>query len=287
MKLPALLSKSGLIRFRDSIADKFLVAHETLGQVNGFIFSVQLETTVQKTAETTDYYVEDLAAVQDHIAVRPLQVTLSGYVGEKTINNNAFTDQFLQKINERLLSVGSAARELTGYTAQLYTLINASKQSNDNLLGKASNLYKIALMATGQRTAQQRAYAYFEALMNNRALVSVVTPYDLFLNMAVVGLQAQQGPSSNMLSTFSVTLKQITTTQTHYEAYKTETTEASTAATTTNAVSTAQQPQTSQNYRAEQIISEPSTVSTGETLSAEQEAALLAVFDLMPASEIE
>ena len=287
MALGGLITKSGLIKFRDTIADKFLVAHETLGQVNGFIFSLQLNTTVQKQAETTDYYVEDLSAIQDHIAVKPLQITLSGYVGEKTLNSNAFTDQFLQKINTRLINIGTPANKLTSYATQLYSLINAAKQDNDTLLAKASNLYKIALMATGHRTKQQQAYAYFEALMNNRALVSVVTPYDTFLNMAVIGLQAEQGAQSTMLSNFSVTLKQISTTKTHYETYKTESTEASTGAITTNAVSTSQQPETTQGYRAQQIADEAVTISTGESLTQEQIDYLNTIIDSTEATEVE
>lgn len=287
MALGGLINKSGLIRFRDAIADKFLVAHETLGQVNGFIFSVQVDTSVKKQAETTDYYVEDLSAVQDHVAVKPLQITLTGYVGEKTLNSNAFTDQFLQKINTRLIDIGTPANKLTSYATQLYSLIDASRQSNDTLLAKASNLYKIALMATGQRTRQQQAYAYFEALMNNHALVSVVTPYDTFLNMTVVGLDAMQGGQSTMLSNFSVTLKQISTTKTHYEKYVADATEASSGSTTTNAVSTSQQPETTQGYRAQQITKEPTAISACESLTDREIELLNKIIDGMEASDVE
>lgn len=205
-----------LMAFRDSIAKGFLVAHEIMGQVNGFVFSINLSSTAEKQADITDHYTERNVAIEDHIALKPLRITLTGYVGEKVLNRKKFTDQFLQKLADKLKWLAPTASMLTDYMMQLYVLMQLRISKNDRFLEKADTLYKIALMAMQQRTKQQQAYAYFQALMNQRQLVTVVTPYDVFRNMAVESISATQDEQSVMASSFSVTFKQIRIADTKY-----------------------------------------------------------------------
>ena len=51
----------------------------------GFLFNILGEEVVTLTADATDHYVEDNSAIQDHIALKPITITLHGYIGE--VNN--------------------------------------------------------------------------------------------------------------------------------------------------------------------------------------------------------
>lgn len=210
------LDATSLLRFRQSIADNYLVAHDTQGQINGFIFSVQKATQVESRAEITDYYVEDNTAIQDFIAVKPRKITLTGYVGERVIDKRTYIDQFVEYLTTRLQPITSFSSTLTNYSAQIANYIILAKRESERILDKVDNLYKVALMATKQLDAQQQAFNYFEGIMNNRELVTVVTPYNVYQNMAIETLVAVQGPESLMVSDFSVTFKQINTTNSKF-----------------------------------------------------------------------
>jgi hypothetical protein len=46
------------------------------------VFDIATDWSVELNSDITDYYVEDNTAVQDHIALKPKMVTISGYQGE-------------------------------------------------------------------------------------------------------------------------------------------------------------------------------------------------------------
>jgi hypothetical protein len=214
--LSDIVSSDALQKFRESIYADNVVVREEEGQIGGFVFSVQRTAEINLSANITDYYVEDNRAVNDHIAVQPVKVTLSGYVGERVMNRNTFVEKFLQGINSRLTPVVDLYPKLTNYTQQIYNSIDLGIQEAKNIFRKVDTIFSVSLMATQGDSKQMQAYKYFEALLKNRQLVSVVTPYKVFENMAVETVHAFQREQSTMVSDITVTLKQITFSNTRY-----------------------------------------------------------------------
>ena len=52
--------------------------------IAGFLFDLQADDEIHLQSDITDHYVEDNTAIQDHIALRPEEITLKGLVAELT-----------------------------------------------------------------------------------------------------------------------------------------------------------------------------------------------------------
>ena len=61
----------------------------TDGSINGFLFDIVGKIQHDLDSDSTDHYVEDNTAVQDHIALKPEKITLVYYHGEVSdVSNN-------------------------------------------------------------------------------------------------------------------------------------------------------------------------------------------------------
>jgi len=63
----------------------------------------------------------------------------------------------------------------------------------------------------GTQTKQQQAYMYFKALMEQKIIVSVQTPFEFMNKMAIESVTAIQSEGQRYMSDFSITLKEIRT----------------------------------------------------------------------------
>ena len=69
--------------------------------IAGFKFHVPQTEQVKMENEVTDYYIDTGTAVQDHIAQKPVTITLTGLQGEYFYSVNQIEDM-LAKVEERL-----------------------------------------------------------------------------------------------------------------------------------------------------------------------------------------
>ena len=66
-----------------NITNRFIVTPNSFPPgVNGFVFDVIDDETIQLDADITDSWIETNSTIQDHIALKPVRFTLKGYVGE-------------------------------------------------------------------------------------------------------------------------------------------------------------------------------------------------------------
>jgi hypothetical protein len=211
-----IFSDDSLRQFRDAIcADNVIVSSDS-GQVAGFVFSVERRTDVSLLADITDHFVEDNSYINDHIAVRPPKVTLTGYVGEKILSRQTFVDKFLQSVATRLTPITDLMPQTTNYTQRIYDYMSLGIRGTQNIFKKVDTLWNVSLLGTQQETQQIQAYRFFEALLQNRMLVDVVTPYKVFRNMAIESVRVSQPETTKDYSDFTVTCKQINVAATKY-----------------------------------------------------------------------
>lgn len=191
--------------------------------VDGFIFDIYGDETVNLSAEITDHTIEDNSQIQDHITLKPKKIILRGYVGEVVYRNtNLFTDT-AQKLNEKLSFLDVFAPTIASQAQQTITTIankanmfvDTVKESVNSMAGAWSLIENSPLF----QTKQEQAFQYFSKLWENKILVSVQTPFEFFNNMAIESVVAFQREDSQHISDFSITLKQITKAQVKVVAY--------------------------------------------------------------------
>lgn len=187
--------------------------------IAGFVFDVEGETVQEYSNEITDHYIEDNSVVQDHIASRPLKVTLKGYVGELTFKEES-VGNILQDVGERLVTLDSYLPELTAQATQTYRVLeNASEFNLEQDLDGISDLYSTIRNLDPTASKQQRAYLYFKSLKEQRVLMSIQTPFEFLEDMAIESIFARQGEATNTIAEFQVTFKQIRTASLSFVAF--------------------------------------------------------------------
>lgn len=195
-------------------------------QPEKLLFHYSGEQMVNLQSDITDHYVEDNTAVQDQIALKPEEYTVTGYIGELNDIVPALIGDFNPKFIANKLSVLGAyvpgltttAQQTYAKTAQAYQTAQRAKdvavsawntlgfgRPNSNEVVGGSGVERSKGVQNKQQVMFQALYGYWR----ERRLFSVQTPWALFRNMAIKNLQAVQNPDTNRISDFIVTFKMI------------------------------------------------------------------------------
>lgn len=195
--------------------------------IAGFRFHVPESETIKLENDITDHYIESNTAVQDHIAQKPVSITLSGYVGDYFYSNHKIADMVSQivttvklvqsflpdvseevqkaKINKSKATFGSDDK----LAVKDYYGVYKNQLNDVDIFALMQSLYKF-------KSAQTRAFLFFEALWKSRTLFTVETSWKRFDNMAIQSMTARRDNNAD-ITEFSITFKQITLTQTLIE----------------------------------------------------------------------
>lgn len=157
--------------------------------IAGFKFNIPEREQIKLQSEITDHYTDENNPVQDHIARKPITITLTGIHGEYFYTVNPIEDfiskavpalslvtQFLptlsaaqqQVLTKKHLKLQNSVSEknisgdLTG-TTLIGGGVNYNKLNGVDLFTIFQDLYKIS-------KRQSRAYLFFEALWERQAL---------------------------------------------------------------------------------------------------------------------
>jgi len=178
--------------------------------IAGFLLDVVEDDGSDLESDITDHYIEDNTAIQDHIALRPEAVSITGKVAELVRaapvlpKTTQVTDPLpLLPELQPVLSPGAEEQEQADQETEDQT--EAADASPQSLFGYYQNNSR---QQPGQ-TKQSFIYGYFYQLWKGRQLFSVETPWGIFENMAILSMSAKQGAESRSVTDFSITFKKI------------------------------------------------------------------------------
>lgn len=195
----------------------------------GLLFNVYGEEVFDLVSDITDHFIEDNTVVNDQIALRPEEFTVTGFIGEL---NNQTPDALLalRKVADKLTIISSYTPSLSASALIAY---NNAKQAydlafsiKDSAVDRWSSINDTNIQAatafTGSETVtqlnnrinsarnqnkQQVAFQQFYGYWRNRTLFTVQTPWAIFRNMAIKNLRAIQDAETRMITEFRVTFK--------------------------------------------------------------------------------
>lgn len=202
-------SLTNLVDLSSTAGELFLVAPEDI-RSEVYVFDTRGEEEVNLESEITDNWVEDNTSAQDHIGLKPMVITLSGYVGE--LSNKVKPEEKAQARVENMLSGLSAfvpelttsAQYVMNRAKEVYGIYEKANRTVDRLED-----FMEGIPVPEEVSNQQKVYGKLEQIWSNRRLVTVYTPFGAFNNMAIQSLNAKQDEDSAFISSFSVTFKQI------------------------------------------------------------------------------
>jgi hypothetical protein len=184
----------------------------------GWVFDVEKETNIKLQSDVTDNYTESGSYINDHIVNKPIEITLTGYIGELVyVRPDPYSVRGLQRQLQNKLTTVSAY--LGKYTPQAYQqiqdVVNTADYIESSINQKLSMIQNINSFFQGevfQETKQKKAYRELYAYWighNGEKLLTVQTPFDFYENMVITSLSFTQGEDSVSYSDISITLKQL------------------------------------------------------------------------------
>lgn len=180
--------------------------------IAGFLLSVVDDDRVELESDITNHYTEENSPVQDHIALQPERVTVTGAVAE-LVKANPTPKRITESPNPLPIIANMTPALAPAAETQQETYVE-TVAGDQNAVTDTQSLYgyyQARLPQQPNQTKQQVAFGYLYQLWKGRQTFSVETPWGFFTNMAILSVSASQGPVSRMVSDFSVTFQKIRT----------------------------------------------------------------------------
>jgi len=199
-----------LVDLASTAGQMFVVAPENI-ESDVYLFDTRGEEEATLESEITDNWVEDNKTMQDHIGLKPITITLSGYVGELTNKLPESLKGLDVGIPEKLSSLSPFAPKLTTQTQyilnraqEVYRIYEKANRPIDRIEDMLNNI-SVPEDVPNQQAVFDKFYQMWEA----RRLCTVYTPFGVFDNMAILSVSARQEEDSAYISEFTVKFKKI------------------------------------------------------------------------------
>lgn len=181
---------------------------KTGAQPPSLVFDYEGENTVTVESDITDHYIEDNTAIQDQIALKPLTVTVGGYIGEL---NDVVPSLLapLKFIADKLTVLGAYTPVLSETAIIAYNEASQAYAIATQLAASAVSAWNAVTGSGPTQNKQQTAFQQFYGYYNTRTLFTIQTPWAIFQNMAIMSLRAVQDPETRVISEFEIKFKQM------------------------------------------------------------------------------
>jgi hypothetical protein len=167
--------------YLDTLANNYLVKPSGANGIAGFVFSVAGEANLMADTDITDHYTEYNNFEQDHAALKPIEVMLRGFVGEKILPSPQGINGLLSGIQNKLTTVQTLLGKYSPQALNKVSAVVNSAQNTvnqiDNVIGRAQNIVGLIAGGSAAPTAQAKALAQLMALRDTRQVFTLVTPW--------------------------------------------------------------------------------------------------------------
>lgn len=200
--------------YQKALNGRTVIRPSGVEQIASFAFDYHGADVVTMESEATDHWLEDNTAVQDHIGTKPVMVTLRGYTSELSLSADVLgaISTALAAVETKLSTVSSY---LGAYTPGVTdTMLKAITQAENIAVQIEQAAARAAQISSFFKTSpswnkQQTAFAQLSALRDSRAVFTVYTPFEVYSNMVITSLRAEQGAVTRTITDFTVTMKQL------------------------------------------------------------------------------
>lgn len=204
-------------QFSNAVARCSIAIPEGVAQIGSFAFDYRETEEEDLEAEIPDHWLEDNTAAHDHIAVKPVRVTLTGYVGELVLPASS-----LKTLLGALTAATNALSVLPVFLGQqtpgnAQALAQAISQAQSVVVQVGQTIARAAQLANllaglvngPSRNKQQQAFLQLKAYWQAGVIFTVHTPFETLTNMAIESIRVVSPQDSKDWSKFVVRMKQL------------------------------------------------------------------------------
>ncbi len=173
-----------------------------------FLFDYEGEQSVDMDCDITDHVSERNDSLEDQIALKPERFHTKGFIGE--LNDIApIGSAFTKTAQSKLVLLGALMPE---FSVTALVAFNAAAQAAATAVAVARasvNAAARAGLGSGLKTKQQAAYERFKGYRKARRLFTVQSPWEVFQDMAIESFRVFQDDTTEDISSFEITFKQM------------------------------------------------------------------------------
>lgn len=180
--------------------------------ISGFEFDIPETDRVRLTADATENYVEDNSFINDHVVLKPAEIEMTGLIGELVNKTSGGLSGLLNQLQGKLSSLSAFIPNQTqGYIQKVQQAVSQAQVAVDvvnQAVQNTQNMVKFLAnpLASNLTSRQQQAYQSLLALMYQKTVCSVLTPWAYFPSMIIVDIQLDQDAESQSKTEIRVKL---------------------------------------------------------------------------------
>ena len=200
-----------------------LLSPKTARGISGFVFQIPDTEEITLTSDVTDHFTENNSFINDHVVNKPIQVTLTGSIGELFFERPRGLAGAAQAIQNRLETVEAYLGDRTpGFVQDAQAIIGQAQtaiSAINQTLDRVQNVVGLFEGEGPEETLQQLAYQELFALYRLRSIVTVQTPWTYYDSMIITSISFRQNVDSEEITDISVSLKEFRVAQIQTVAY--------------------------------------------------------------------
>ena len=173
-----------------------------------YLFDIITNNDLVVDADITDNYVEDNSARQDHMALKPLEYTLRGFVSEKVFyRRQEVTDKIADSLS-KLQPIALFAPTVSSYANTVIATASYVEASVNRYIKNINSIKSLFNKnKTTKITRQEQVVQDLIKLRDNRVLVTLDNPFGYFENFLIKSAKASQEETTTQ-SQVIVTVKE-------------------------------------------------------------------------------
>ena len=215
---------------KDLPMDEAVIGFSEGGDIAGYKFHILERESVKYEADITDHYIDTNRAVHDHIAWKPVTITLQGLQGRyfhDIIRDIGHSVEYYRVFNTvtsflpittpivMVRKVKSTISRLTGSSGIINMIANkftsyAFGYIKDWLRQLGNDLISVYDNAVKIEDEQTKMFLYLEEMFKLGLAVTITTSWRSYDNMVITSLQPTRDGNGD-ITEFQVTFKQIST----------------------------------------------------------------------------
>lgn len=215
---------------KDLPMDEAVIGFSEGGDIAGYKFHILERESVKYEADITDHYIDTNRAVHDHIAWKPVTITLQGLQGRyfhDIIRDIGHSVEYYRVFNTvtsflpittpivMVRKVKSTISRLTGSSGIINMIANkftsyAFGYIKDWLIQLGNDLISVYDNAVKIEDEQTKMFLYLEEMFKLGLAVTITTSWRSYDNMVITSLQPTRDGNGD-ITEFQVTFKQIST----------------------------------------------------------------------------
>lgn len=186
--------------------------------IGGMTFGARITENITFAMQAPDVPLEDGSESQDHLILKPVAITIDGYIGDMDLKPEEEIEAYI-KANKQ---VGVVRSYLPERTQSQIDKVNSAVLSVNDVYRRADAAIKAGkqlieiFKPSSNKTLQEQFFEGIREIFNSKSLIDIQTSFGIYKNMVLTSVSIPRELNVDSSIRFSLSAKQIRFAETIY-----------------------------------------------------------------------